>query len=209
LKKRTRCDIITIEVKNQLNIRLVHSAIRLKVRVTMYYSTTGMLMGRAKNNSGITLVELMMVIVVIVLLAAVAVPNLAPMVDLMKLRTAANTIKRQMIIARTRALSDPNTHVGVCINRSTNPNTSYVFLDRGTLNQYDAANDLIYNGVFIMPKNIYDSIPSVANGGITDSVVVFRGDGSAKNGGKVIVKNKRGKMRIISILASTGRVKMY
>ena len=150
-----------------------------------------------------------MVILVIGLLAAVAAPNLVPMVDMTKLRTAANAIKRQMIIARTRALSDPNTHVGVCINRSTNPNTSFVFLDRGTLNEYDAANDAIYMGVYKMPSNIWDSIPSVANGGITDSVVVFRGDGSAKNGGSVIVKNKRGKIRTINILASTGRVKVY
>jgi hypothetical protein len=64
-------------------------------------------------------------------------------------------------------------------------------------------------GIYTAPLTIWDSIPPTGVNGITDSVVVFRGDGSAKNGGKIFVKNKRGQMRIIEVLASTGRVKVY
>jgi type II secretion system protein H len=163
----------------------------------------------AKGCKGFTLIEVMVVIVIVGLLATLAVPNISPMVETMKLRTAANAVKRQMIVARTRALSDPNTHVGVCIDARSNPNRSFVFFDvaSGTAYHCDAT-DPVYMGVYIAPSNIRDSIPPVAAGGIQDSVVVFRGDGSAKNGGNVIVVNRYGKTRTISVLASTGRVKL-
>lgn len=166
-------------------------------------------MGRIKNNYGITLIELIMVIVVLCLLSAVAVPNINPLVDNIKLRTAANAIKRQMIVARTRALSDINVHAGVYIDTNHNNSKSLIFLDvsSGTLYHYDAT-DPVYTATYKAPQGIWDSIPSSGAGGITDSVVVFRGDGSAKNGGTVIVKNKRGRIRTISVLASTGRVKV-
>jgi type II secretory pathway pseudopilin PulG len=144
---------------------------------------------------------------VVGVLAAVAVPYMTPMVGMIKLRTAANSIKRQMIAARTRALSDPRTHVGVYIN--TSANTSLIFFDTvsATPYQYNAS-DPIYMGLYTMPTHIWDSIPPTAAGGITNNVVVFRGDGSAKNGGAIIVKNNYGAFRTVTVLASTGRVKV-
>ncbi len=132
------------------------------------------------------------------------------MVGTIKLRTAANAIKRQLIIARTRAIADPNIHVGVYIDRRVTPNRSFVFLDlpAGILNHYDWNSDPMYMGQYNAPNGVVDSLPPVAAGGITDSVVVFRGDGSAKNGGSIIVKNSLGTIRTISVLPSTGRYKV-
>jgi prepilin-type N-terminal cleavage/methylation domain-containing protein len=164
-------------------------------------------MSRAKNNSGVTLMELMIVIVIIGLMAAVALPNMVPLVEMTKLRTAANTIKRQMIVARTRALADPYKHVGVYVNIKTTPHKAFIFFDTGTNPyHYDAA-DAVYWGSYEVPKNIQISIPG--SGGVTDSTVVFRGDGSAKNGGAIVLTNRYGKTRTVNVLASTGRVKMY
>lgn len=167
----------------------------------------------ANGSFGYTIVELLVAILILVVLAAVAVPYMVPMVGIIKLRTAADTIKRQMIVARTRALSDPNTHVGVCFDTRTSPNRSFIFLDvpTGTAYHYDWNSDPIYMGEYRVPSGVWDSLPPPpASGGIgiTDSVVVFRGDGSAKNGGSIIVKNKYGAFRTVSVLASTGRVKV-
>jgi prepilin-type N-terminal cleavage/methylation domain-containing protein len=161
-------------------------------------------MSRLKSNSGITMIELITVIVIVGLLAALATPNILPLVDTIKLRTGANTIKRLMIVARTRALSDPNTHVGVGLIDSTQ---ACVFFDVPAGTQYHRdATDPLYLGTYKLPQGIKTIIPS--SGGITDSVVVFRGDGSAKNGGNIQVKSKRGSIKTINVLASTGRVRV-
>jgi type II secretory pathway pseudopilin PulG len=157
-----------------------------------------------RSNSGITIVELIVVILIIGIMSAAAIPNIATMVELIKLRTAANSVKRQLIVARTRALSDPNTHVGFGIMDSVK---TCVFFDTisPASNKRDAA-DPFYLGVNKLPKNIKLVIP--ASGGFVDSVVIFRGDGSAKYGGAVQVVNRFGKKRTVNVLPSTGRVKV-
>jgi len=163
----------------------------------------------ACRSQGFSLIELIIVILIVGIMAALAVPNILPMVETIKLRTAANTIKRQLIVARTRALSDPTIHVGVCVNTRVTPNQSFIFLDLPSGTPYHCdASDPVYMGSYQVPRNIRDSLPAVSAGGISDSVVVFRGDGSAKNGGSIILVNKYGRIRTVSVLASTGRVKV-
>jgi len=160
---------------------------------------------KTKKSAGITLVELVVVITMAGILSALAVPNLIKMVETTKLRTAANTIKRQMLVARTRAIADPYNHCGVVID--VTKQQAFVFFDASTpyqVNTTDTTNK--YGGIYKMPRGDTLLIPS--SGGIQNNCVVFRGDGSAKYGGSVQVKNKYNNIRTITVEASTGRVKV-
>jgi len=98
--------------------------------------------------------------------------------------------------------------VGVCFDTGSS-SRAFVFLDvrTGTQNHYDAS-DPHYMGDYPLPYGIRIIIPSVGGGGISDSVVVFRGDGSARNGGSVILQSSFGEIRAVNVLASTGRVRI-
>ena len=160
---------------------------------------------KTKKSAGITLVELIVVIAMAGIISAWAVPNLVKMVEMTKLRTAANMIKRQMLVARTRAISDPYKHCGVVIDDIKQQ--SFVFFDNTTpyvVNTADTVNK--YGGIYKMPRGDTLLIPS--SNGIQNQCVVFRGDGSAKYGGSVQVKNKYNMIRTITVEASTGRVKV-
>lgn len=61
--------------------------------------------GRFRSASGFTLVELMVVLVVAALLAGVAVPNMMPAIDAMRMRAAAGDIASALRHVRGQALS--------------------------------------------------------------------------------------------------------
>ena len=154
------------------------------------------------NTSGWTLVETLIAIVMIGIVAAAVVPKISPMLETLKLRTAAYNVQRSLLAARTRAIADPSIHCGVVFKDSTSiiiyPDTSgapYI------VNVLDTA--CKYLGTYKMPKNIFLKEVSDSN-----HCIVFRGDGSAKYGGSVYVYNKYNIRRTISVLATTGRIKV-
>jgi prepilin-type N-terminal cleavage/methylation domain-containing protein len=164
------------------------------------------MMTMANNTSGWTLMELLVAIVMVSILSAIAIPTMTPMIESMKLRTAALNVQRSLLAARTRAIADPNVHCGVVFFDSL----CMIFpdsLSTGTAYSADAqeiANK--YLGSYKLPKNIF--VYSLSTNPITNSCIVFRGDGSAKNGGSVYVVNRYNKKRTISVLATTGKIKV-
>jgi prepilin-type N-terminal cleavage/methylation domain-containing protein len=157
------------------------------------------------DTGGFTLVETLIVILIVCIVAALAVPNLRPMVETLRLRTAADMIKRQLIIARTRAISDPYKHCAVLFD--FNGQRSFIFFNNNVSYAVDAADTVNkYGGEYMMPKGITLGLPG-ANP-VVNNIVVFRGDGSAKNGGSVQVTNNLNKKRTIHVLPSTGRIKV-
>jgi prepilin-type N-terminal cleavage/methylation domain-containing protein len=165
-------------------------------------------MGRLKKTpSGFTAPELMLVVIIVGILATVAIPNLLPMVELIRLRSTADVIKRQLIVARTRAMSDPNIHCGVLYDTASKPQRAMIFFDKGTNYVVDASDTTSkYFGTYTLPKSVKMSVP--ASQGVTNQIIVFRGDGSAKNGGAITLTNKFNKIRSVHVLASTGRIKI-
>jgi prepilin-type N-terminal cleavage/methylation domain-containing protein len=160
-----------------------------------------------KSAAGFTVPELLLVVVIVVVLATLAVPNLLPMVELIRLRSTADVIKRQLIVARTRALSDPNIHCGVLFDTDSRPQRTMIFFDRGTPYVVEAADTASkYMGVYAITPAVTMSVP--ASQGITNRIIVFRGDGSAKNGGSITLTNRYNKVRTVNVLASTGRIRI-
>jgi prepilin-type N-terminal cleavage/methylation domain-containing protein len=162
-------------------------------------------MTMTNNTSGWTLVESLIAVAIIVILAAAVIPNYVPMLESMKLRTAALNVQRLLIAARTRAIADPSVHCGVYFPDSMN---AYIFPDSasGTPYQIDAKDTAnIYLGRYKLPKNIYLCSLSTS---IQYRCVVFRGDGSAKYGGNIYVFDRYNKKWTINVLATTGRIKV-
>jgi prepilin-type N-terminal cleavage/methylation domain-containing protein len=174
------------------------------------------MVNRANTVHGVTLLELLVVIAIISILSMVATPSIKPFLAAMNLRTATNTVKQQLILAKTRAMGNPNIHCGVYFDSSVTPNQTQAFLDTSLFYQYNSS-DPKYMPVYSMPKNITLSVGGTG----VDKVMVFRGDGSAKTGTPGIYQNKivvtvtvtsKGgtliKSKTISVLPSTGRIKV-
>jgi Tfp pilus assembly protein FimT len=145
----------------------------------------------------------MLVVVVVGILAAMVTPSLGRMLEKSRIQAAANVIKHQLITARVKAIAEPTIHCGVYLNNTVNPQRTLIFFDRGTAYQYNSATDSTLIGVNILPPGITMSLTSVTN-----RVIVFRGDGSAKTGGTITVRGRFGISRRINVLPSTGRIKV-
>jgi prepilin-type N-terminal cleavage/methylation domain-containing protein len=166
-----------------------------------------------EGSNGFSMIEVIVAIAIVSLMAVVAVPNFRPFIDRLRLRTATNTIKQQLLLAKTRALGDPIVHCGVYFNTTPNPNQTLAFLDDGAgananNDRYDAGSDHVFVVVYTLPKNITMTIP-VAGG--HNNVIMFRGDGSAKVRSLTItlkIGNDSAKSKTITVLASTGRIRV-
>jgi prepilin-type N-terminal cleavage/methylation domain-containing protein len=161
---------------------------------------------KALNNSGITLMELLIVISIISILSLMAVPTYRTFTQTQNIRSAASAIKHQLIAAKIRAISDPVHHCGVvCDTNADTPKTA-IFFDRNGDNKYTAGSDSLYSAPYYLPRGTKLTVSD-----ITDSVIIFRGDGSAKNTGAasavITVLNKAGtKTRTITVRKNTGRI---
>jgi prepilin-type N-terminal cleavage/methylation domain-containing protein len=166
-------------------------------------------MVKLNSRSGFSLLEIIIVVVILGIVAALAIPAGVNMTSNTQLRSTADIIKQKLVVARSRAIADPSLACGVYFDITSTPNKVVTFFDDpsfGLRNKYDAGTDKNYLTPSNLDKNIKMQIP--ATGGIINQVIIFRGDGSAKDGGSINIVNKRGKTRTINILASTGRVKV-
>jgi len=159
------------------------------------------------RNAGWTIIETMLIVVIVGILTAAGIPKYSQMIEGMKLRSAAVNIQRSLIAARTRAIADPNIHCGVFFDTTSTKSRVFIYSDSsGTPYTVSVGDTTVkYLGTYTVPKTIKISIGANP---ITNKCVVFRGDGSAKYGGDVVVTNAYNKTKTIDILAATGRIKI-
>lgn len=162
-----------------------------------------------RRRAGYTLVEMLLVVTIMGVLAMFAVPFGYRFVKHMQLWGATNTIKKQLQMARMRALADPYKHCGVYFKMTpTTSQSTQVFIESGTYNNaFDdpGVTDKIVAAEQPLPGGVtfsWDVQPSTAD------VIMFRGDGSAKYSGTLAVTDGLN-TRHIDVLASTGRIKAY
>jgi prepilin-type N-terminal cleavage/methylation domain-containing protein len=156
---------------------------------------------------GVTLVEVIVVIAIIGITSVAAVASFARLSGLIQLWNSANMVKSALWVAQTRAISDPRVHCGVSFEYAAGKYSLLTYFDNNNTNKYDASPsppDGIYQNFGQFPKGItYDCT------GITDSTYVFRGDGSVKNGGRIIISNPRYNLsKTITVTKTTGNAKI-
>jgi prepilin-type N-terminal cleavage/methylation domain-containing protein len=163
------------------------------------------------DTKGFTIIEVLVVIIIIGIMAALVKVKYRPLAESLQLKTAANIVKGTIVSARARAMANPSVQCGVYF-KTSNPQQMLVFYDNNSNYFYDGS-DTIYITSQPLPgritmENPSDSFPANLGTGGAGYIVVFRGDGSSKWPGSIIVKNSYGKKDTIDVLASTGRVKV-
>ena len=89
-----------------------------------------------KNNSGFTLIEIMVTIAIVGIFASIALPSFSKLIESNRINTATNELVSNLLLARSEALKRRNT-VTICPSSnqtSCNDNTNFstgwiVFLD--------------------------------------------------------------------------------
>jgi len=162
------------------------------------------------DNRGVSMLEVLVVTTIIGLLAVAARPSVKGFLENLRLWSAANSTKQHLILAKTRALADPSIHAGVFFDTSSAPHAIQAFFDNDTAslndNIYTSGKDHIFMPRYVLSKT--DTLKILSNGNIDGKAVIFRGDGSAKASIKLCIKNKSNKCDTISVLSSTGRIRI-
>ncbi len=156
------------------------------------------------NEKGFTMIEILVTVVLIGLLALLSINPMKNYLRRLDFQNSAKNIKRLIQTAQSRAMANPNEHIGVYFDLAATPQKAFAFIDKfnPSLYVYDAVKDPIYLQPEVLKRGSSFTALSVC-----PCEVVFRGDGSAYKSFKIILTD--GTLQdTLDILASTGRVRL-
>jgi prepilin-type N-terminal cleavage/methylation domain-containing protein len=157
-----------------------------------------------KRNRGFTLLEISLVLAVIGILALLSAHPMKNYLRRLDFRSSSRNIKRLIQTGQSKAMANPNLHIGVFFDLTGSPNQAFLFQDR--INPQSYQYDGIGDSLYLQPEKLKKGITFTALAGYPDEVV-FRGDGSAWKSLKIILTD--GILSdTLDVLASTGRVRV-
>jgi len=156
-----------------------------------------------KSQTGFTMLEMMIIVVIIGILASLAAPSFFNWLPSMHLKTDAKANLNTLREARSLAVSN-NIPYGVYFD--TDANQVYLFKDTNNpdLGIYETNLDTLVGAPICLDnETVYSSCT------FNNDTVVFYPNGSSSNSGQITVQNDSGsRVYNVSVLASTGRVKL-
>jgi prepilin-type N-terminal cleavage/methylation domain-containing protein len=135
------------------------------------------------KNNGFTLIELMVVIVVIGIAAGFSIPNLVRTIPVYRLNNATNDIAGQLMIARSKAISDGVPYIGTF---TTNGSSFRITKDLNSNNNVDTGE-----------PTVSISLPTDIKTDSTAAKIVFSSRGNADIDGTIrLINNKNMRKRV-------------
>ncbi len=154
------------------------------------------------GSAGFSILEVCVAVGVIGLLAALGIKPMKNYLKRTEFNNGVNNIKHLIQTCQSRAMSNPNIHVGVYFDQKLQSAVPFQDKSNPTLYQYDPAADPKY----LQATTLKRGVRFVKLSGYPDEIV-FRGDGSAFKSLKIVVTD--GTLKdTLDVLASTGRVRV-
>ena len=157
-----------------------------------------------ETEKGFTAVEMLVAAGLVCLIALLALRPMKNYLRRLEFKNSSQNIKRLIQTAQSKAMADPNVHVGIYFDRSVSPNRAFLFQDKSSPANYnyDGSADPMY----LKPEPLKKGTSFQLLTGYPDEIV-FRGDGSAWKSMKIVMTNGT-LYDTLDVLASTGRVRV-
>jgi len=155
------------------------------------------------KRSGFTMLEMMIIVVIIGIMAGLAVPSFMSWIPKMKLKNDARQNLNLLRQARSKSVSD-NSQYGIYFDIANKQIHFFEDNNNPELTCYEPGSD----SLVIPPVNLESNV-SFGECLFNGDAVVFYPNGSASTSGSITVQDTTSdNFFTISVLASTGRVKM-
>lgn len=151
---------------------------------------------------GFSILEVFIAVAVLGVLGALSINPMSRYLKRTEFNSAVNNVKHLLQTCQSRAMANPNVHVGVYFD--ANLGKAVPFQDKANLSlyQYDPTGDLPYLQAAILKRGVrFERLAGYPN------EIVFRGDGSAYKSLKIVLTDDVLK-DTLDVLASTGRVRV-